>query len=167
MKNFFLFCFCFSLILISNKTISQTPPIPMSIGGLLLEHTYTHEQVLSIMGTPQSYKLLVNHPDYEGVNKARIYVYNSNIFSIYDDVLKYVVIVNATYKINNLVGVGDPVSKIFELPHNNISNENEHNGHSFYYLHFRNIDEDDMSPLIFYVANGVIVKIVYVYCDDV
>jgi hypothetical protein len=119
------------------------------------------------MGTPQSYQLLVNHPDYEGVNNARIYVYNSNIFSIYDDVLKYVEIVNATYKINNLVGVGDSSSKIIELPQNRIKIVNRVNGESIFYLYFRNIAEDDLSPLLFYVANGVIVKIVYVYCDDV
>ena len=145
----------------------QNLPIPINIGGLLLEHQYSHSQVLSIMGTPQSYQLLVNHPDYEGVIITRIYIYNSNIISIYDNVFKHVKLVNSDYKLNNLVGVGDLASKIYELPHNSISIENENNGQSTYYLYFRNMEAGDISPLMFTIINGVITKIEYIYCDDV
>lgn len=37
------------------------------------------------------------------------------------------------------------------------------NSQIIYYLYFRNIEIDDLSPIKFYVENGVITRIVYIY----
>jgi len=97
----------------------------------------------------------------------REYIFNSNNVHFYNNLFKYLNLINSVFKLNGIVGVGDPASKINDLPHNNIETRNMNNGQSIYYLYFRNIEIDDMSPIMFYVENGIIYRVVYIYCDDV
>jgi hypothetical protein len=169
MKKIFYILIAITISTISNGLYSQnqSQPYAISIGGLLLEHQYSHEQVISALGNPQSYEELINNPDYEGVLIAKIYLYNYNRINIYDGILRQIDLINSYYKLNGIVGVGDPASKINDLPHNNIETSNMNNGQSIYYLYFRNIEIDDMSPIMFKVENGIITRIEYIYCDDV
>ncbi len=150
--------------LISYVLYSQTQPQPFSIGigGLLLEHQYTHEQVVSALGIPQSYKAINDG----SLGYMREYLYKGNEIHFYENVFQHFSLKNSSYKLNGIVGVGDPVTKIYNLPHNKIEVYSLKRG-TVYYFYFRNIEVDDMSPIRFYEENGIIIRIEYIYCDDV
>lgn len=59
--------------------LNDKPYLPLSFGGLVIEKSYTHEQIIEIMGKPDSVKVHISDPNFES-NDVRIYYYNSNLF---------------------------------------------------------------------------------------
>ncbi len=145
-------------ILLSNTGFSQNMVnLQVNIGGLILERTYSHAEVIAIMGEPLNYEHLINSESYES-SDVRIYTYGNNKFIIEDNIFDIFVLKDTIYKINGIFGVGDFVSKIYELPHNNIIHTPEQAGPEIYLILFRG-EEEDKSPMYITVVNGIIVKI--------
>lgn len=133
MNNKFYIIIAITISTISNGLYSQNQPQPyaISVGGLLLEHQYSHEQVIAALGSPQSYH---TENDFTFGN-IREYIFNSNNVHFYNNLFKYLNLINSAFKLNGIVGVGDPASKIYDLPHNNIENSNMNNSQIKYIIY--------------------------------
>lgn len=153
-----IFIITIAALLLSNTGFSQNMVnLQVNIGGLILERTYSHAEVIAIMGEPLNYEHLINSESYES-SDVRIYTYGNNKFIIEDNIFDIFVLKDTIYKINGIFGVGDFVSKIYELPHNNIIHTPEQAGPEIYLILFRG-EEEDKSPMYITVVNGIIVKI--------
>lgn len=67
----------YSLILFIVFSVTEAfgqkdkPYLPLSFGGLVIEKSYTHEQIIEIMGKPDSVQVHINDPSFES-NDVRI-----------------------------------------------------------------------------------------------
>ena len=148
------------MVLVFSGYSQNISKIQISVGGLILGQKYTVEQVTSIFGSPQSYS---HEIDVYDTNK---FMYNNNTFYINDGKFNCFELVNTDYKLNGVVGVGDTFDKINLLNPYKINSGTTINGIKFYYVYITDYF-DDMSPIYFYMQNGTISKINYLYMDDI
>jgi len=160
----------YSLILFSVFSVTEAfgqkdkQYLPLSFGGLVIEKSYTHEQIIEIMGKPDSVQVHINDPSFES-NDVRIYYYNSNLFYLTEGKLDVLEINKTGLKINGIAGVGDKADTIYKLPHHEI-NVTKHGEKTFFELFFRGYDFD-MSSMLFTVNNGIITRIQFCYIDNI
>ena len=157
MKTKILLLLLFASVISITAFSQNMVNLQVNIGGLILERTYSHAEVIAIMGEPLNYEHLINNEFYES-SDVRIYTYGNNKFIIEDNLFDNFVLEDSTYKINGILGVGDFVSKIYELPHNEIIHTPEQTGPEKYLILFRG-KEEDRSPMYITVVNGIIVKV--------
>ena len=157
MKTKILLLLLFASVISITAFSQNMVNLQVNIGGLILERTYSHAEVIAIMGEPLNYEHLINNEFYES-SDVRIYTYGNNKFIIEDNLFDNFVLEDSTYKINGILGVGDFVSKIYELPNNEILHIPHQTGPEKYLLFFRG-KEEDRSPMYITVINGIIVKI--------
>jgi len=132
----------------------------INIGGVTVNNTYTYSQFTSIMGAPDSTK-----SEMDDGGEHLTMTYNGNRFCCVAGEFICFELINNSYKLNGVVGVGDPVANINLI--NPFKIESKPNGANKMLYYADIIDpEYDMMPVYFYVTNGIITKIFYLYgCD--
>ena len=133
----------------------------ITVGGVALNNSYTFAQFTSIMGTPNSHTSV----PWDGGELITM-MYNSNKFQILANKFVHVNLFNNSYKLNGVVGVGDPVSNINLLNPFKLESKSNGTNKMLYYAYITDANYD-MSPISFYVTNGIITEISYLYMDDV
>jgi len=86
--------------------------------------------------------------------------YNNNTFYLYANVFNCFALLNNDYKLNGVIGIGDPVSNINLLNPFRITSISRE-GNRMIHLTYITDAEDDMSPIYFYSTNGIIDGISY------
>jgi len=148
-----LFVFCGYSQTVNKRTIT--------IGGVTLNNTYTFSQFTAIMGTPNSY---ISEPS-DGGEAIRM-TYNSNKFTLLANKLIIIVLANNSYKLNGVVGVGDPIANINLLNPYKLTSKSKGGNQMLYYAFITDADWDK-SPIYFYATNGIITEIFYTFMDDI
>ena len=138
----------------------------ITIGGAVLNDTCTYARFTAIMGAPDSRK-----SEQEDGGELITMLYNNNTFYLHANVFNCFQLVNNSYKLNGVVGVGDPVANIDLLKPFKLISKPNGAGKELYYAYITDaylIDPDwDRSPIYFYVTNGIITKISYLYMDNI
>ena len=149
------------LILAFNGYSQTVNKRQITVRGLILGQNYSVDQVTSIIGSPQSYSYEIDV--FDTIHKL---AYNGNTLYIYDRKFNGFELANNDYKLNGVVGVGDTFDKINLLNPFKIKSETGTNGITYYYGYITDYF-DDMSPICFYIRNGTIFQINYLYMDDI
>ena len=131
----------------------------ITIGGVTLNNSYTFAQFTSIMGMPSSY---TSEPGDGG--EQIIMNYNTNSFTLLANKFVLFNLINNSYKLNGVVGVGDPISNINLLNPFKLTSKLKGTNQMIYYAYITD-SSGDMSPIYVYTTNGIITRIFYL--DDI
>jgi hypothetical protein len=131
-----------------------------SSASVTLNNSYSYAQFISIMGTPDS-----KETEMDG-GEIVMMKYNNNSLSLHANRFVLFTLRNNGFKLNGVVGVGDPASNINLLNPFKITSEPNGTQKTLIYAYITDYF-DDMSPICFYTENDLIVKINYLCMDDV
>jgi len=149
------------LSLLSLYGFSQTiNKITITIGGVTLNNSYTLSQFTSIMGAPNS-----TSSEMEDGGELIEMKYSNNIFYLHANEFNCFLLINNTYKLNGVVGVGDPIANINLLNPFRLTSEPKGANKMLYYAYITDNTCGDMSPIYFYTTNGIITRISYLMMD--
>jgi len=145
------------LSLLSLYGFSQTVnERAITIGGVTLNNSYSFAQFTAIMGAPDSY---TSEPGDGG--ESIVMIYNNNKFELLANEFIHIDFSNSDYKLNGVVGVGDPVANINRLNPFYLTSKSIGENRIIYYAHIMD-SIDDLSTIDFDTTNGIITRISYV-----